>query len=169
MEGQLFPQDFGRAAELLRIAAKAGNPEAQYALGTLYKEGRGVPKDMGEAVRLWSLASVADNTDAQVEYAIALYNGDAVAKNEEASAALFRRAALRGSPIAQDRLARILAAGRGAPANPVEATKWHLISKARGETNLELDEFVNNLDAETRAAGEKAAKPWLDVIKRRPS
>jgi TPR repeat protein len=170
MEGQLFPQDFGRAAELLRVAAKAGNPEAQYALGTLYKEGRGVPKDMSEAVRLWSLASVADNTDAQVEYAIALYNGDGVAKNEVAAAALFRRAALRGgSPIAQDRLARILATGRGAPANPVEATKWHLISKARGETNLELDDFVNNLDADTRAAGEKAAKPWLDVIKRRPS
>ena len=170
MEGQLFPQDFGRAAELLRVAAKAGNPEAQYALGTLYKEGRGVPKDMSEAVRLWSLASVADNTDAQVEYAIALYNGDGVAKNEVAAAALFRRAALRGgSPIAQDRLARILATGRGASANPVEATKWHLISKARGETNLELDDFVNNLDADTRAAGEKAAKPWLDVIKRRPS
>jgi uncharacterized protein len=169
MEGQLFPQDFGRAAELLRIAAKVGSPEAQYALGTLYKEGRGVPKDMSEAARLWSLAAVADNTDAQVEYAIALYNGDGVAKNEEAAALLFRRAALHGSPIAQDRLARILATGRGAPANAVEAMKWHLISKARGETNIELDDFVNNLNAETRAAGEKAAKPWLDAIKHRSS
>ena len=100
---------------------------------------------------------------------IALYNGDGVAKNEEAAALLFRRAALRGSPIAQDRLARILATGRGAPANAVEATKWHLISKARGETDIELDDFVNNLNAETRAAGEKAAKPWLDAIKHRPS
>ncbi len=53
IEGQLFPQDFTRAAELLRQAADAGSPEAQYALGTFYKEGRGVPKDMtrgGEAV-----------------------------------------------------------------------------------------------------------------------
>ena len=65
--------------------------------------------------------------------------------------------------------AMFCAAGGVASANPVEATKWHLISKARGETNLELDDFVNNLDADTRAAGEKAAKPWLDVIKRRPS
>jgi hypothetical protein len=169
MEGQLFPQDFGRAAELLRVAANAGNPEAQYALGTLYKEGRGVAKDMSEAVRLWTLASIADNTDAQVELGVAVYNGDGTAKNEQAAALLFHRAALHGSPIAQDRLARILSTGRGAPANAVEATKWHLISKARGETNLELDDFVNNLDADTRAAGEKAAKPWLDVIKRRPS
>ena len=61
---------------------------------------------------------------------------------------MFRKAALRGNPIAQDRLARILADGRGAPANPVEATKWHLISKARGETDLMLDDFVNELDAD---------------------
>src|SRR5208282_4436618 len=99
---------FKRAAELLRVASRAGNPEAQYALGTFYKEGRGVEKDMREAVRLWGLAALADDTDAQVEYAIALFNGDGVAKNEEAAAAVFRQAAVHGSAIAQDRLARIL-------------------------------------------------------------
>jgi hypothetical protein len=78
---------------------------------------------------------------------------------------LFRRAATRGSAIAQDRLAHILASGRGAPANPVEATKWHLVSKAHGETDLVLDDFVNKLDPETRAAGEKAAKSWVDALK----
>jgi uncharacterized protein len=166
IEGQLFPQDFGRAAELLRASAQAGNSEAQYALATLYKQGRGVPKDMREAVRLFAAASLADNTDAEVEYGIALFNGDGVAKNEQAAAAMFRRAAMRNNAIGQDRLARILADGHGAPKDPVEATKWHLISKARGETDLELDQFVNHLDAETRAAGEKAAKPWLDVLKR---
>ncbi len=38
--------------------------------------------------------------------------------------------------------------------------------KARGETDLPLDDFVNSLDADTRAAGEKAAKLWLDALKR---
>ena len=169
IEGHMFPQDFVRAAELLRVAAQAGNPDAQYALGTLYKEGRGVPKDMKEAVRLWALASLADHSGAEVEYGIALFNGDGVARNQEAAAAVFRKAALRGNAVAQDRFARILADGRGAPANPVEATKWHLISKARGETDLMLDDFVNKLDPTTRAAGEKAAKPWLDVLKKPPS
>jgi hypothetical protein len=55
------------------------------------------------------------------------------------------------------------------PANPVEATKWHLIFRARSETDIMLDEFVSKLDADTRAAGEKAAKPWLDAIKKPPS
>ncbi len=168
IEGQLFPRDFSRAAELLRVAAEAGNPAAQYALGTLYKQGRGVPKDMKQAARLLGLAALADNADAQVEYGIALFNGDGVAKNEQAAAVVFHQAALHGNAVGQDRLARILAEGRGAPKNPVEATKWHLISKAGGETDLVLDDFVSKLDPETRAAGEKAAKTWLDALKPPP-
>src|SRR6516225_1033383 len=164
IEGQMFPQDLARAAEFLRIAAAGGSPDAQYALGTFYKAGRGVPQDMHQAVQLWGQAALADNVDAQVEYAIALYNGDGIAPNQEAATALFRKAAKRGSPIAQDRLARILASGRGAPIDLTEATKWHLISRAGGETDLELDNIVNKLDPQTRAAGEKAAKPWLDAM-----
>ena len=61
-------------------------------------------------------------------------------------------------------LARILVSGRGAPVNLAEAAKWHLVSHAGGETDLELDDVVNKLDPQTRAAAEKAAKPWLDEI-----
>jgi TPR repeat protein len=165
MEGQVFPQNFTRAAELLHAAAQVGNPEAQYALGTLYKQGRGVAEDMKEAARLLGLAAIADNAAAQVEYGIALFNGDGVPKNEQAAAVIFHQAALHGNAVAQDRLARILSEGRGAPKNPIEATKWHLISKARGETNLTLDDFVNKLDPATRAAGEKAAQPFIDALK----
>jgi TPR repeat protein len=113
---------------------------------------------------LWSQAALADNTDAQVEYAIALYNGEGIAPNQDAAAALFRKAALHGSAIAQDRLARILTSGKGAPANPVEAMKWHLISRAAGETDLELDGIMEKLTTDQRAAAEKAAKPWLDAL-----
>jgi TPR repeat protein len=153
----------------LRVAALAGNPEAQYALGTLYKEGRGVAKNMSEAVRLWAQAALADNPDAQVEYAIALFNGQGVAKNEQNAAVLFHRAAQHGNPIAQDRYARILAEGRGAPKDPVQATKWHLISKAGGESNIALDDFVSRLDAYSRSEGEAAAKKWVDALKKPPS
>jgi hypothetical protein len=164
IEGQMFPQDFSRAAELLRVAAQSGSADAQYALGTFYKTGRGVPQDAAQAAQWWAKAAMAGNPDAQVEYAIALYNGNGVQRNEEAATALFRKTAKRGSPIAQDRLARILASGRGTPRDLTEAAKWHLISRAGGETDLELDDVVNKLDPQTRAAAEKAAKPWLDAI-----
>jgi TPR repeat protein len=113
---------------------------------------------MGEAAQ-------ADNVDAEVEYAIALFNGTNVPKDEARAAQLFRKAATRGSPIAQNRLARIYASGRGVPApDAVEAIKWHLISKAGGEKDADLDKFVDKQTPETRAAAEKEAKPWLDMI-----
>jgi hypothetical protein len=173
LTGRAGPRDREASAKWLAAAAKLGHPTAAYDLALLYMEGQLFPRDFGkdmrEAARLWGLAALAENSDAEVEYAIALYNGDGVAKNEPAAAALFRKAAIKGSAIAQDRLARILAVGRGVPADPVNATKWHLISKARGETDLPLDDFVNNLDAEKRAEGEKAAKVWLDALKKPPA
>ncbi len=165
VEGQLFPQDFKRAAELLRVAADAGSPDAQYALGTFYKDGRGVPKDMHEAATLWAAAALAGNSDAEVEYAIALYNGDGVNRDEDAAAQIFFTAAKLGSPIAQDRYARILASGLGAPRNPVKAVKWHLVSRAGGETDITLDDFMSKLDPATVAEGTKQAQPWLAAIK----
>ena len=165
LEGQSFPQDFVRAAELFRTAAQLGNPEAQYALATLLKEGRGVPKDLNEAARLLGAAALADNTDAQVEYAIALFNGLGIARDERAAAVLLAKAARKGSPVAQNRLANILAVGRGVQANPVEAIKWHIVAKAGGVSDIPLDTFVQKQTPDVRAAGEKAAKPWLDALK----
>ena len=95
-------------------------------------------------------------------------NGDGVDRNQEAAAALFRKAAIQNSPIAQNRLAHILASGLGAPADPVAATKWHLVSKARGESDLALDDFVAKLDPDKRAAGEAEAKKWSDALKEPP-
>ena len=153
------------AAGCPSLAAQAGNPEAQYALATLYKEGRGVPKDLAEAARLLAASALADNTDAQVEYAIALFNGTGVERNEPVAAGFLRKAARKGSAIAQNRLANVLAVGRGVPADPVAAIKWHLVAKAGGVGDIPLDTFMQKQPPEIRAAGEKAAKPWLDAIK----
>ena len=73
-----------------------------------------------------------DNLDAQVEYSIALFNGTGTPKDEAAAVALLLKAARRGSPIAQNRLARVLATGMGAPKDMTEAMKWHLIAKSGG-------------------------------------
>jgi TPR repeat protein len=120
---------------------------------------------MHEAVKLWAAAALADNTDAEVEYGIALYNGDGVQRDEDAAAAIFRKAARHGSAIAQDRLARILASGLGATRDPVKAVKWHLVSRAGGETDITLDDFMAKLDPATLAQGTKEAQPWLDALK----
>src|SRR5262249_36756274 len=104
-----------------------------------------------EAGRLLAAAALAENLDAEVEYAIALFNGAGVAKDEAKAAALFRKAALRGSPIAQNRLARLLSVGRGATPNPTEAIKWHLIAKAGGDGDPYLDQFAAEQTLRRRA------------------
>ena len=123
-----------------------------------------MPKDQKKAMALMGAASVAGNLDAMVEYAIAQFNGAGVEKNESAAAELFLRAARRGSPVAQDRLARILMAGRGMPANPTEALKWHIIAKAGGDHDPALDVFAAKQSQEVREAADKAAKKWLSTL-----
>lgn len=54
----------GKSAALLRAAAEAGDPEAQFALALLYLLGRGVEKDLGEAFRLFGLAQAAGDEQA---------------------------------------------------------------------------------------------------------
>jgi TPR repeat protein len=100
-----------------------------------------------------------------VEYAIALFNGSGVAKNEQEAARFLQRAARRGSAIAQNRLAHILAAGRGVPSDPVQAIKWHLISKEAGANDQNLDAFMRRQKPETIAAATKAAQPSIELIR----
>jgi len=164
LQGRDVPQDFGRAAALFTDAAQAGSPEAQYALATMYKEGRGVEKDEQKAASLLAKASIGGNIDAMVEFAIAQFNGIGTAKNEAASAQLFLKAAQRGSPIAQDRLSRILMAGRGMPANPTGAVKWHIIAKAAGASDPDLDVYAAKQPQAVRDAAEKAAQKWMSTL-----
>jgi TPR repeat protein len=164
LEGVQFPQDFVRGAELFQVAANAGSPEAQYALASMYKEGRGVPKDPVQATRWLAAAALADHLDALVEYAIALHNGTGIAKDEATATAILRKAARRGAPIAQNRLARILATGRGAPIDAKEAVKWYIVSKAAGAKDDWLDDYASKQTPEIRAAAQKEAEPWLFLI-----
>jgi hypothetical protein len=150
-----------RAAELLRVAADAGNPEAQYALATFYKEGTGVPKDVEKSVRLLQAAALADNVEAEVEYAIALYNGTGTPRNQPAAVALLRKAAKQNSPIAQNRLAWALSSGQGTPIDKIEALKWHIVAKTAGKGDPMLDDAFADMSPADRAKAEAGARRWL--------
>ena len=134
LQGKQFPQDFARAASCFARPPMPDNPEAQYALATMYKEGRGVNEDIGEAMKLMQKAAIAGDLDAMVEFAIAAIQRHRHGpRTRRPPPRCFVKAARRGSAIAQDRLARILMAGRGMPADPANAIKWHLIAKAAGD------------------------------------
>ena len=75
------------------------------------------------------------------------------------------KAAQRGSAIAQDRLARILMAGRGMPADPTAAIKWHIVAKTGGAGDPDLDVFAAKQPQAVRDAAQKAADKWLSTLK----
>ena len=112
-------------------------------------------------MRWLKAASQADYLDAEVEYAIALFNGTGTDKDQAAAVALLQRAARQGSPIAQNRLARVLATGIGAPKDMVEALKWHLIAKQGGASDPELDAMFAPMSADSRAKAQAEVNHWL--------
>jgi TPR repeat protein len=168
LDGQTLPQNLTRAAELLRTAADAGSPDAQYALATFYKEGTGVEKDIDKSVRLLQAASVGGNVPAEVEYAIALFNGTGTTKNQAAAVSLLRKAARQGNPIAQNRLARVLVLGDGVAMDKINGLKWHMVAKTSGKGDLMLDEALAHLSPEDHAKVEAAAAKWLGTTVNEP-
>jgi hypothetical protein len=95
------------------------------------------------------------------EFAIALFNGDGVPKDEKRAAEMFRQAALRGNPVAQNRYARVLSAGRGAVQNSVEACAWHTLARARTVSDPELDQVCETLAPTGKEAVTKRLENWL--------
>jgi hypothetical protein len=55
-------------------------------------------------------------------------------------------------------------AGRGVPADATEAIKWHLIAKAGGASDPELDVFAGKQTPQVRDAAQKAANKWLSTV-----
>jgi TPR repeat protein len=58
-------RDFEKAAQLYLEMAKAGDKEAQFALGNLYRSGRGVKKDHRRAFVWFSKAAEQGHVKAQ--------------------------------------------------------------------------------------------------------
>ena len=143
---------------LFRRAADLGNNEAAYALGLQYRQGRGVTRDVRRAAE-WLKRAADDNlVAAQVEYAIMLFNGDGLSTDEAGAVRYFRKAAATNNPVAANRLARLLAMGRGAPKNMIEAMKWHILARSAGVSDEWLDSQLNSLSVRDRAAVEEAVR-----------
>ena len=75
----------------------------------------------------------------------------------------------RTAPIAQNRLARVLVSGQGAPMDKVEGLKWHLVAKTAGKGDPELDEELAKLSPRTaprprRGRTQMARRPPNDAL-----
>jgi TPR repeat protein len=125
--------DYAGAATLLRSAAEAGYPSAQYNLGVLFDNGLGLKQDAEAAARWFRAAAEQDFAQAQYNLALAYATGRGVAQSFEESAAWFQRAADKGIPSAAHNLAALFENGAGIARSLPEAYSWYWVANKLGE------------------------------------
>jgi TPR repeat protein len=76
--GEGIPQDFNKAWQWYRIAADAGDADAQFRLGWMSYVGEGVRKDYADAARWWRLSAEQGNAVAQYDLGLMYLNGEGV-------------------------------------------------------------------------------------------
>lgn len=89
--------------ELLRKAER-GDAGAQYALGTLYKNGEGVEQNYQEALKWYKKSAEQGNVDSQVILGALHYVGQGVAQDKIMAYEWWSKAASQGNEAAQKSL-----------------------------------------------------------------
>ncbi|MHC2463486.1 tetratricopeptide repeat protein [Bradyrhizobium embrapense] len=137
MTGAGVPQDNHEAARWLRIAAEAGNLDAQVDVGNDLLE-RAVRGEECPPVADWFMQTAQrGNLVAAFNLGVCLLQGIGVERNEQQAAVWLRRAA-EGVPEAQLMIGRLVADGRGVPADPKAARGWFARAAEGGITDAQV-------------------------------
>ena len=99
--------DYASALPQLRAAAKDGHARAQYALGSMFNQGRGVQPDRALAAEWWRRAAAQNHAQAQFALGVLYSSGTGVAKDNVAAHMWFSLAAAQGKRNAE-RLLKVI-------------------------------------------------------------
>jgi len=97
-------KDYATALMEWMPLADAGNSQAQYNLGWMYKRGRGVPQSDDTAIMWFELSAQSEHPGAQSTLGSIYYYGEGVARNELTGAKWFTLAARQGNLRARSEL-----------------------------------------------------------------
>ncbi len=107
--------------EALQKRAEKGSPEAQTAVGTMYRNGEGVHQDLGEAVRWFRLAAVQGYAEAENSLGFLYDYGGGVPIDHQEAARWYRKAAEQGHAEAALNLGWLYDSGQDFPIDHAEA------------------------------------------------
>jgi TPR repeat protein len=109
----------------LMAKAKAGNPEAQFKVGTKYELGARVAKDATEAAAWYRKAADKNYAPAEHSLGVLYETGAGVAADYTAAAQWYRKAAEQGFAPAQFSLGLCYVHGKGVPQDFGQALAWY--------------------------------------------
>jgi uncharacterized protein len=135
--GRGVPANPAAAADYYQIAAKAGNPDAQFALAELYRKGEGLAADSAEAERWYAAAAKgyagADGGRAQERLGQMYVEGRGVQKDVMRGVLLLEGVAQQGRTSTQLRLALLYERGTdGLPADQGRAIAYYQMAADAG-------------------------------------
>lgn len=116
--------DYQNAYVELMTAAKSGDPEAQYYLGSMYSNGHGVTHDQQKARQLFRQGAESGNAKAQASLGYMYSKGLGGRENRSAATKWYRKAAEQGHVIAQRNLGLLYEHGEGIERDYSLAVKW---------------------------------------------
>jgi len=134
--------DHATALRKLKPLAEAGNPDAEYDLGTMYSDGHGVPRDPREAEAWWEKAANQGQADAQFSLGFMLLYGsgegeNAVTANPSAGLPWLEKAAAQGHPSAEYFLGYLYWSGTSVPFDLQKALQYTLRAAEQGRADAE--------------------------------
>lgn len=141
------------AAEALRQAATAGDPQAQYDYASALVCGQGLAGNASEAAKWFGLAAEQGHSRSMGVLGWMYMTGQGVPRDDRRALALLGAAAERGDTAAQNNLGVVYAQGRGVPVDRALAQKWFERAAEKGAVDAR-----RNLEALLRGSG-KTAQP----------
>ena len=114
----------GQALRRYVTEAKAGDAEAQFALGVAYETGQGVDQDYGEALGWYRQAAEQGHAEAQTNAGSLHGRGLGVSQDYSKAAEYYRLAAAQGHGPALAELGTLYFLGLGVPRDYVESRRW---------------------------------------------
>jgi hypothetical protein len=132
-------QNYTKAVEHYKKAAKKGYSKAEWKLGYCYENGQGVPQDYEAAASWYNIAALTGNVNAQNCLGIYYYKGQGVSQNYKKAIEWWRKAAERGDAAAQCNLGICYENGQGVSQNNEKAAEWYRKAAEQGEATAQCN------------------------------
>ncbi|MEQ9315974.1 MAG: hypothetical protein RLN72_08975, partial [Henriciella sp.] len=161
-EQRIDAGDYTTGPTLVRRAAEAGEPAAQYRLAKLHEKGLGVPRDLSMAREWTERAAEGGNVKAMHDLAVYYAEGDGGPQSYAAAAEWFRKAADFGLTDSQYNLAVLYEAGLGISPSATEALYWYEVAARQGDEGApeKVAELRSNLSLEIAQQAQRRAAAW---------
>ena len=145
---------YKEALDAWMIKAFEGEAEAQFKVGTMFREGQGVTPDPEQSEYWYLQAARQDHIAAQYNLGHAFMSGSGTEKDEPEAVRWWTSAAEAGDDLAQFNVGRAYYMGIGATKDESEARRWFIAAAAQGEPRSQA--LVNRLGWNTEATTAEA-------------